>query len=122
MSRVRAAVVILILLAAFSVFGHLSVKYTTRRLDQGLYALEQNVLARDYAAAGNQVNALLTQCRDSEELLTIFVKRDLYNTLWISIVGLQAYLSDEHHNDMLMELARTKASVDALHQQYFSLA
>ncbi|MBQ8611691.1 MAG: DUF4363 family protein [Oscillospiraceae bacterium] len=122
MNRVRAAIVILAFLIAFSVFGHISIKTTTKNLLHGLQQLEQSVLVKDYTAASRQVTALMEQCQRDEELLTIFVKRDLYNTLWISLVGLQAYLSDQYFNDMLMELARTKASVDALHQQYFSLA
>ena len=122
MNRVRAAVFILIFLIAFAVFGHISIKITTQNMLHDLQQLEQSVLAKDYSAAARQVTALMEQCQASEELLTVFVKRDLYNTLWISLVGLQAYLSDQYLNDMLMELARTKASVDALHQQYFSLA
>ncbi len=122
MNRIRIAWGILALLAGFAVFGHLSVTGTTQELENGLQQMEQCVLMRDYTAAAEYADTLLTLCDDRELLLTLFVKQDLYNTLRVSLVGLKPYLSEPYRSDLLMELSRTEACVTALRQQYFSFA
>ena len=120
MNRVRAAFIVLALLVCFAVFGHISVANATESYLQQLQMAEQAVLLRDYVSAGEHLDALKEYCESSEPLLTLLVRRDLFNSLRTSISGLDAYLNAQYHNDLLIELDRTRAQVLALHQQYFS--
>ncbi len=120
MNRVRAAFIVLGLLVCFAVFGHISVANVTKNHLQQLQEAEQAVLRQDYVSAGEHLDALKEYCESCEPLLTLLVRRDLFNSLRTSISGLDAYANTQYRNDLLMELDRTRAQVLALHQQYFS--
>ena len=120
MGRVRAACVVLLLLAAFAVFGHIGITRTTDTLLRDIRQAEQYVLDSDYSRAGEVLGSLTEYCEGKEPLLTLFIRRDLFNALRTSVHGMEAYLTDQYRNDLLLELARTKAQVLALRQQYFS--
>lgn len=120
MGRVKAACVVLLLLIAFAVFGHISTARTTDTLLQELWQTEQYVLQRDYPKAGESIDRLTEYCESKEPLLTLFLRRDLFNALRTNLSGLDSYLNAQYHNDLLMELARSRAQVLAIYQQYFS--
>lgn len=122
MNRVHAAVVILVLLLAFALFGHLGVLRTTEALTQGLQTLEVQVQAQDYAAARRQAAQLQQLCMRREGLLTLFVKRDLVNSLCVCLQGVETYLNQEYSRDALLEIARARAQIQALQRQYFDVA
>ena len=120
MGRVRAAAIVLLLLAAFAVFGHIGIARATDTLLLDIRQAEQYTLRREYTRAGEVLNHLTQYCEDKEPLLTLFVRRDLFNSLRTNVSGLDAYLNAQYHNDLLIELSRAKAQVLALRQQYFS--
>lgn len=120
MGRVRAAGIVLLFLAAFAVFGHIGITRTTDTLLRDVRQAEQYVLRGEYPQAGEVIDRLTEYCEAREPLLTLFVRRDLFNALRTNLSGLDAYLNDQYRNDLLMELARSESQVKALRQQYFS--
>ena len=120
MGRVRAAGIVLLLLAAFAVFGHIGIARPTDMLLQDIRQAEQYALRKDYIRTGEVLDHLSEYCENREPLLTLFVRRDLFNSLRTNISGLDAYLNPQYHNDLLIELSRSKSQVLALRQQYFS--
>lgn len=122
MNRIHAAVILLVLLAAFAVFGHLAVQDTADTLEEGLRTLTAQVDAQAYADARAQAARLQRLCDEKEGLLTLFVKRDLVNTLCICLQGLDAYLCEDYRGDALLEIARARAQIAALRRQYFDFA
>ncbi len=122
MKRVRAAFAVLILLAGFSIWGHFTVKVTTDTVESGLLRLQQAALAEQYDKADAIALELVDYCTQREELLTLFIKRDLVSSLRISLCGLQAYAKKENLADLMLELQRAQGQVHALHCQYYSMA
>lgn len=122
MNRIHAALILLALLAAFAVFGHLAVQHTADTLEEGLTTLAAQVDAQEYDAARAEVARLQRLCNEKEGLLTLFVKRDLVNTLCICLQGVDAYLCEDYRSDALLEIARARAQVTALRRQYFDFA
>lgn len=120
MGRIKAACIVLLVLIAFAVFGHIGITHTTNTLLQELWQAEQQVLQRDYPKAGETIDRLAEYCESKEPLLTLFLRRDLFNALRTNLSGLDSYLNAQYHNDLLMELARSRAQVLAIYQQYFS--
>lgn len=120
MERVRAACIVLLLLAAFAIFGHIGITQTTDTLLRDIRQAEQYVLRGDYPQAGEVLDRLTEYCDSREPLLTLFIRRDLFNNLRTGVYGLDSYLLDQNRNDLLIELERAQAQVLALRQQYFS--
>ncbi len=122
MNRVRGAILLLLLLAAFAIWGHICVQSITDQLDSGLAAAHAALHTDDLAAARQQVDALQRLCREKQHLLTIFVKRDLVNTLYTGLAGVEDYLQADYVQDAHLELARAAAQVQAIRWQYFDIA
>ena len=120
MGRIKAACIVLLVLIAFTVFGQIGITRPTDTLLQQLWRAEQQVLQRDYPKAGETIDRLAEYCESKEPLLTLFLRRDLFNALRTNLSGLDSYLNAQYHNDLLMELARSRAQVLAIYQQYFS--
>ena len=120
MGPIKAACIVLLVLIAFAGFGHIGITHTTNTLLQELWRAEQQVLQRDYPKAGETIDRLTEYCESQEPLLTLFLRRDLFNALRTNLSGLDSYLNAQYHNDLLMELARSRAQVLAIYQQYFS--
>ena len=122
MNRIRVAVVLLVLLAAFAAFGQISIHRLTDQFSDGIAALKADAQQGDYAQARQHAEALLATCHDNEWLMTLFIKHDFVNNLRVNLSGLAAYLDPEYVKDLYLELDRAEAQVEALRRQYFDLA
>ena len=120
MGRIKAASIVLLVLIAFTVFGQIGITRTTDTLLQELWRAEQQVLQRDYPKAGETIDRLAENSASKEPMLTLFLRRDLFNALRTNLSGLDSYLNAQYHNALLMALARSRAQVLAIYQQYFS--
>lgn len=122
MNRIHSALIILLLLAGFAVFGHISVERTTDNLMLQLDQLQQSAENLDFTRAQQQAKNLVLYCDKRETLMALFVKRDLINSLRVSLSGLDAYLAADHLPELKIELERGRAQVTALHNQFFAVA
>ncbi len=121
-NRVRAAIVLLLVLAAFALWGQICVQRTADVLDAGIAQANAALQLQDYETAKIQIDQLQRYCRQKQHLLTLFVKRDLINTLYAGLAGIDAYLQPDYVRDAHLELARASAQVQAIRWQYFDIA
>lgn len=107
MKRLYAAIIIVVLLVGLTWYSCETVETVTDDMRVSLMKAGYLNGLGDYEMANKKLEEYEQLFKRNEALFILFVDREHYNNLNVSLSGLYAYVGAEHHNDFNAELSKT---------------
>ncbi len=114
MKRLYAALILIVVLIAATWYSCKAVDSVADDMQTALMKAGYLNGLGDYEKANKKLEEYELIFKQNETLFILFVDREHYNNLNVSLSGLYAYVGDEHHNDFNAELAKTLRHLDVI--------
>lgn len=114
MKRLYAALTLLAILIAATWYSCERVEAVTDDMRETIMKASFLNGTGDYEGANKKLEEYEILFKQNEVLFILFVDREHYNNLNVSLSGLYAYIGDEHHNDFNAELEKTLTHLNVI--------
>lgn len=121
MRRVRAAIVIVILMFLLAIFGHSEVRNITETMENQLQTAQKSAFAKDFTTSKTQIKTLLLYFEKQQHLLEFFVRRDTIAALSVNLHGLSAYTYEDNLQDLSSEIDKAIEQINMMEHLFFSV-
>ena len=121
MSRIKAAVWILVLVLLFSAIGHLTVRHITNQLCDQLTTVRNSASAHEFVTAQLQLTAAVSYYDKTQHILELFLKRETVASLGVNLYGVEAYLGEDNLPDLCTEIDKAIQQTKMLRHIFFSI-
>ena len=114
MKRMIAAIALIALLVAITVFSYFKINALTDEMTNTLHKAERYHTMMDYTEATKMLEECEKLFEQNEALFIQFVDREHYNNMNVSLRGLFAYVGTDTPSDFNSEMNKTLKYVDVI--------